>query len=126
MGSCCGQRRHSKHWRRGSSGVHPWTKAGEVGSARVMRAVTPGKRHYGWVIFSLSFTNLLVEGGVKNMVPVVYVALRDSFHWSAAATSGVFSLGGLTGALCAPLLGRLLDRIGARYLFPLGGLLILL
>jgi MFS family permease len=85
-----------------------------------------GQHHYRWVIFSLSFTNLLVEGGIKNTVPVVYVALRDSFHWSAAATSGVFSLGGLTGALCAPLLGRLLDRIGPRYLFPLGGLLILM
>jgi MFS family permease len=83
-------------------------------------------RHYGWVIFSLSVTNLLVEGGIKNTVPVVYVALRDSLHWSAAATAGIFSLGGLTGALCAPLLGRLLDRIGPRYLFPLGGLLILL
>ena len=85
-----------------------------------------GQRHYGWVIFGLSFTNLLVEGGIKNTVPVVYVALRDSFHWSAAATSGVFSLGGSTGALCAPLLGRLLDRLGPRWLFPLGGLLVLL
>jgi len=85
-----------------------------------------GTRHYGWVIFGLSMTNLLVEGGIKNTVPVVYVALRDSFQWSAAATAGIFSLGGLTGALCAPLLGRLLDRIGPRYLFPLGGLLILL
>ena len=85
-----------------------------------------GQRYYGWVIFGLSFTNLLVEGGIKNTVPVVYVALKDSFHWSAAATSGVFSLGGLTGALCAPLLGRILDRLGPRWLFPLGGLLILL
>jgi MFS family permease len=85
-----------------------------------------GTHHYGWVIFGLSLTNLLVEGGIKNTVPVVYVALRDSLHWSAAATAGIFSLGGLTGALCAPLLGRLLDRIGPRYLFPLGGLLILL
>jgi MFS family permease len=84
------------------------------------------KHDYGWVIFGLSVTNLLVEGGIKNTVPAVYVALRDSFRWSAAATSGVFSLGGLTGALCAPLLGRLLDRIGPRYLFPMGGLLILL
>jgi MFS family permease len=85
-----------------------------------------GTRHYGWVIFGLSFANLLAEGGIKNTVPVVYVALRDSFRWSAAATAGIFSLGGLTGALCAPLLGRLLDRIGPRYLFPLGGLLILI
>ena len=83
------------------------------------------KRHYGWVIFGLSFANLLAEGGFKNTVPVIYVALRDSFRWSAAATAGIFSIGGLTGALCAPLLGHLLDRIGPRYLFPLGGLLIL-
>jgi MFS family permease len=55
----------------------------------------------------------------------MYVALREGFHWSAAATAGIFSLGGLTGALCAPLLGHMLDRVGPRHLFPLGGLLIL-
>ena len=80
--------------------------------------------HYGWVIFGLSFLNLVTEGGLKSTVPVLYVALRDSFHWSAAVTSSVFSLAGLVGALGAPLLGRLLDRWGPRYLFPVGGLLI--
>jgi MFS family permease len=80
--------------------------------------------HYGWVIFGLSFLNLVTEGGLKSAVPVLYVALRDSFHWSAAVTSSVFSLAGLVGALGAPLLGRLLDRWGPRYLFPVGGLLI--
>jgi nitrate/nitrite transporter NarK len=74
-----------------------------------------GTRHYGWVIFSLSVTNLLVEGGIKNTVPVVYVALRGSFHWSAAATAGIFSLGGLTGALCAPLLGGWLFDLQGHY-----------
>jgi len=80
--------------------------------------------HYGWVIFGLSFLNLVTEGGLKNTVPVLYVALRDSFQWSAAVTSSVFSLAGLVGAMGAPLLGRLLDRWGPRYLFPVGGLLI--
>ncbi|MGE3538368.1 MAG: MFS transporter [Candidatus Tectimicrobiota bacterium] len=82
--------------------------------------------HYGWVIFALSVLNLMAEGGLRSTVPVVYVALRDSFQWSAAVTSGVFSLAGLVGALGAPWLGRLLDRWGPRYLFPLGGLLIML
>ena len=82
------------------------------------------RRHYGWIIFGLSFLNLVAEGGLKNTVPVLYVALRDSFHWSAAVTSSVFSLAGLVGALGAPLLGRLLDRWGPSYLFPVGGLLI--
>src|SRR5262245_43574277 len=123
---CYGRPRPSRRWHHGPTNGRRWTKAAAGTAARVMSAATSGKRQYGWVIFGLSFINLLVEGGIKNTVPVVYVALRDSFHWSAAATSGVFSLGGLTGALCAPLLGRLLDRIGARYLFPLGGLLIFL
>ena len=91
-----------------------------------MQRQTCDQLQYGWVIFALSFTNLMVEGAVKNTVPVVYVALRDSFHWSAAATSGIFSLAGLVGGLSAPLLGRLLDRWGGRLLFPLGGLFILL
>ncbi len=81
---------------------------------------------YGWVIFALSFTNLLVEGGIKNIAPVLYVALRESFGWSASATSSIFSMVGLVGGLSAPLLGRLLDRWGGRLLFPVGGLLLLL
>ncbi len=86
---------------------------------------TSGKRHYGWVIFGLSFANLFVEGGVKNTVPVVYVALRDSFKWSATTTSSIFSVAGVAGGLCAPFLGALLDRLGPRYFFAAGGVLIL-
>ena len=59
--------------------------------------IAAGKRHYGWAIFGLSFTNLFVEGGIKNTVPVVYVALRDSFKWSATTTSSIFSVAGVAG-----------------------------
>ncbi len=86
---------------------------------------TAGKRHYGWAIFGLSFSNLFVEGGIKNTVPVVYVALRDSFKWSATTTSSIFSVAGLVGGLSAPVLGALLDRLGPRYFFAAGGVLIL-
>jgi MFS family permease len=84
------------------------------------------KLGYRWVIFGLSFNNLMVEGGISNMVPVVYVALQDHFGWSATATSGVFSMAGLVGAFCGPFVGRLLDRTGPRIVFPLGGLMILI
>jgi MFS family permease len=83
------------------------------------------KRHYGWAILGLTFANLTVEGGAKSVVPVLFVALRDSFGRSATATAALFSAAGLVGALGAPLVGRLLDRMGPRYLFPLGGLLLL-
>ena len=83
-------------------------------------------RHYGWVIFALTGANLTVEGGMRNSVPVVFVALRNSFGHSAAATAAIFSAAGIAGGVAAPLVGWLLDRVGPRKLFPLAGVMILL
>jgi MFS family permease len=77
-----------------------------------------GRRHYGWVIFGLSFANLLAEGGIKNTVPVVYVALRDSFRWSAAA-SAVGAVG-LVGMVGRPLSGTLSDLLGREVVYTVG------
>ena len=81
--------------------------------------------HYGWVIFALTFTNLTVEGGSKNVQSVFLVALRDHFRSSVAFTAAVFSASGLFGAFIAPFLGMFLDRFGPRALFPLAGCFIL-
>ena len=84
------------------------------------------KAHYSWAIFGLSFTNLTVEGGIKNSEPFFLVALQKSFQSSALATSAVFSASGLVGAIAAPFLGRFLDQTGPRVIFPLAGMLILI
>ena len=81
--------------------------------------------HYGWAVFVLSLGNLTVEGGTKNSEAVFFNALKVAFGSSATLTSAVFGLAGLTGALSAPLLGALLDRWGARIIFPLAGAFIL-
>ncbi len=81
--------------------------------------------HYGWVIFLLTFSNLTVEGGSKNVQSVFLVALRDHFRSSVAFTAAVFSASGLFGAFIAPLLGIVLDRFGPRVLFPIAGCFIL-
>jgi MFS family permease len=82
------------------------------------------KPGYRWVMFGLSFSNMMAEGGITDIVPVIYLAVRNAFHWSATATSGIFSVAGLTGAITAPLAGRLLDRLDPRSVFLVGGLLI--
>ena len=81
--------------------------------------------HYGWVILGLIFGNLFVEGGVRNTQPVFLPALRRHFGGSAAMTSAVFSASGIVSAFAAPILGRILDRIGPRYMFPIAGIVIL-
>src|SRR5262245_23337823 len=74
-------------------------------------------------MFGVSFSNMMAEGGITDVVPVIYLAVRNAFHWSATATAGIFSVAGLTGAITAPIAGRLLDRLDPRYVFLLGGLL---
>ena len=92
---------------------------------RRMLAAARSRLHYGWVIFVLSLGNLTVEGGTKNSESVYFHVLKDAFGRSATYTSAVFGTAGLVGALSAPLLGILLDRWGARVIFPLAGLVIL-
>ena len=84
------------------------------------------KSHYGWAIFGLTFTNLTVEGGIKNSEAVFFVALRDHFFGGAAATAAIFSVAGLVGGFSAPFLGRFLDVVGPRIMFPLAGLFLLI
>lgn len=84
------------------------------------------KLNYGWVILGLIFGNLFVEGGVRNTQPVLLPALTHKFGGSAAMTSAIFSASGLVGGFTAPILGKILDRIGPRYMFPLAGTVILL
>jgi MFS family permease len=81
--------------------------------------------HYGWVVFALTFSNLTVEGGSKNVQSVFLVAFRDHFRSSVALTSAVFSASGLFGAFAAPFLGIFLDRFGPRVMFPIAGCFIL-
>ena len=93
-----------------------------------MDNTAPRKRrlNYGWVILGLTFGNIFVEGGVKNSQSVFLPALRQGFGGSAAMTAGIFSASGLVGAFSAPILGKLLDMFGAKYMFLVAGIVILL
>ena len=77
------------------------------------------------MVFALTFSNLTVEGGSKNVQSVFLVAFRDHFRSSVALTSAVFSASGLFGAFAAPFLGIFLDRFGPRVMFPIAGCFIL-
>ena len=94
--------------------------------ARVLITTIKRRLHYGWVIFGLTFANLTVEGGAKNVQGVFLVAFRGYFRSSLALTAAIFSASGLVGAFVAPLLGRFLDRFGPRAMFPIAGCFILI
>ena len=77
------------------------------------------------MILGLIFGNLFVEGGVRNSQPVLLPALRQTFGGSATMTSAVFSVSGVVAGFASPIIGKILDRIGPRYMFPIAGTVIL-
>jgi len=81
---------------------------------------------YGWIILIVCFINVCGEGAMKNLFPIILLPLLQTFSWSRAATSGIFSTAGLVSGLSSPAIGILLDKLGPRRFFPLGGVLLFL
>ena len=78
--------------------------AWERGTLRKTLAPTHVK-HYRWAILTVMSITLGVQTGVRVAFSVFYVALRQEFGWSAAATAGVFSLYMGVLAVSSPLVG---------------------
>jgi sugar phosphate permease len=71
--------------------------------------------YYGWLVLGAVCCAGFARQGPANAVLSIFVEpMTREFGWSRAALSGVISLGGVLGALSAPLLGPVLDRRGAR------------
>ena len=76
---------------------------------------------YGWKLVALTlFSNCLAGGPVWNGVGVWVKALEIQFGWSRAQLTGAFSLAQLEGSLIGPLMGYLIDRLGAKRMVLMG------
>ena len=76
---------------------------------------------YGWKLAALAlFSNCLAGGPVWNGVGVWVKTLEIQFGWSRAQLTGAFSLAQLEGSLIGPLMGYLIDRLGAKKMVLMG------
>lgn len=82
--------------------------------------------YYPWSIVGLSFLTVGVAFGCRSTFAVFLIPIIEEFHWSRGLTAGVLFLGALVWSLAAPLIGILLDRLGARVLFSLGAVIMAL
>ena len=70
---------------------------------------------YGWVILACACcAGLSRQGGSVATLSVFVTPMTEAFGWSRTAISGAVSLGGILAAIASPMLGRFLDREGAR------------
>lgn len=74
------------------------------------------KVFYGWRIVFVAALGLCLGGPPIAVFSfsIFFKSLVHEFHASRAAISFAFTLHNVIGAMCAPLVGRLIDRFGAR------------
>jgi len=82
-----------------------------------MQQTGPRPRIYpGWLVVAAAFAGVMVSFGSLLVFTfgIFLKPLSDEFGWSRESISTAFGIAAMTVALFSPLLGRLLDRFGAR------------
>jgi MFS family permease len=81
-------------------------------------------RYYGWtIVWTLAVTETVSWGILFYAFSVFLVPMQQELGWSTPAITGAYSLALLVAMILSPLLGRWLDRAGARIPMTLGSIL---
>lgn len=71
--------------------------------------------YYGWVVlFAVAAAAFSRQGPAVATLSIFMDPMTQEFGWTRTEISGAVSLGGMLGAITAPLLGPFLDRNGTR------------
>jgi MFS family permease len=85
-----------------------------------------GRRiYYGWyVLGAVAGINFANNATAIGVLTVFVLPLSQEFGWTRLQISAATSIGAVLGALAAPFVGRLTDRLGARTPLTLAGVFI--
>ena len=79
---------------------------------------------YGWyLVVGLGVTTIVSYGISQYLFGVLVVPIERDLGWSRATISGAFSLGLVTSGFLGLVVGRFVDRYGARLLMSAGSIL---
>lgn len=78
---------------------------------------------YGWVIVAVAFVTVALGVTARTAFSLVFPPIVEEFGWDRGLTAGAFSFGFLVSAVASPVVGRLMDRRGPRFVIEIGVLL---
>ncbi len=78
---------------------------------------------YGWVIIAVAFLTMALSVSARTAFSLMFPPIVDEFGWDRGLAAGAFSFGFLVSAGISPVLGRLVDRRGPRFVIEIGTLI---
>ena len=78
---------------------------------------------FGWMIIAVAFVTVALGVTARTAFSLMFPPIVDEFGWERGLAAGAFSFGFLVSALVSPVLGRLMDKKGPRFVIE-GGVLV--
>ena len=75
---------------------------------------------YGWLVVAVVFITMAICVNARTAFSLLFPPILDEFGWERGVTAGAFSFGFIVSAALSPLLGRLMDRHGPRFVMEIG------
>lgn len=83
--------------------------------------------YYGWVIVGVSLLTNIASSPLNPLIFSIFVApISDDTGWSRSAIAWALTFRLVAGGVTMPFLGALIDRLGARWIAVVGGLVVCL
>jgi len=76
--------------------------------------------YYGWIVVGVVFVTMAVCVNARTAFSLLFPPILDEFGWERGVTAGAFSFGFVVSGMLSPLLGRLMDRRGPRFVVEVG------
>lgn len=79
--------------------------------------------YFGWVIIAVAFVTMAMGVTARTAFSLMFPPIVDEFGWDRGLAAGAFSFGFLVSAAISPVLGRLMDSRGPRFVIECGVLI---
>ncbi len=79
---------------------------------------------YGWIVVAVSFVTMAIGVNARTAFSLLFPPILTEFGWERGVTAGAFAFGFVVSMAFTPLLGKMMDGWGARFVMPFGVLLL--
>lgn len=80
--------------------------------------------YYGWIVIAVAFLTVSISVNTRSAFSLLFPPILTEMQWDRGTTAAAFSIGFMTSAFVAPLVGMALDRVGPRVVMPVAGIIV--